>query len=102
MWGKEGQKEDRWVEFRLESRFPPSMSAFWKIFLPEDPAMPGEVCPLGSVSRQILELPQGLLEVSAAGGCQLGPPQLPDPFHAFLKPHIRQVLSSFILPLQSK
>lgn len=37
LWGYEGQKEDRWVEIRLESRFPLPESAFWQIRLPEEP-----------------------------------------------------------------
>lgn len=34
LWGYEGQKEDRWVEIRLESRFPLPVSAFWQTRCP--------------------------------------------------------------------
>lgn len=44
LWGYEGQKEDRWVEIRSESRFPLPGSAFWQTGLPE------EQPPLESVS----------------------------------------------------
>lgn len=33
-WGSKGQKEDRWVEIRLESRFPPTVSASWQTACP--------------------------------------------------------------------
>lgn len=36
LWGCEGQKEDRWGEIRLESRFPLPGSTFWQTRLPEE------------------------------------------------------------------
>lgn len=83
---KEGQKEDRWVEIRSESRFLPTVSSLWQICLPEDPATPGEVCPLGSVSRQVLELPWGLLEDASSWGMPAGTSPAARSISCFLKP----------------
>lgn len=68
LWGWEGQKEDRWVGITLENRFLPTVNAFWQICLPEEPATPGAVCPLGQRLDRFWGHLRSLLEGPAAGG----------------------------------
>lgn len=90
------------MEIRLESRFPPTVSAFWQT----------------ACKRILRPLEQCVLQGqcldrcwAATGGCWRGLrrgddgwdlSQLFEPWPTFLRPHIRQGLHSFPLPLQSK